>query len=180
MNKDDIDEDAMHSCKILRKCMDIRHKYISAHPIPPQDMTPAVETLSLTTAPIINSGFSSPKRDTNNIFRRRQDPEYDVFKRVVPDRLEGHSYRFGADGLFSVHCTASADPERSLYPVTSFAEFVTDFEYVRKYTVVLSLKLLHAQYSISYLLFFICWHCLLAVFLLLLVFRCAAWYTPAR
>ncbi len=125
---DDIDEDATHSCKILKKCMDLRHKYISAHPFPPQDMP--TEIPKSAAVPVVNLGIGSPMRDTQNIFRRRQDPEYDVFKRIVPDRLEGHSYRFNADGVFSVHCATSVDPEKSLYPVTSFTEFVTDFEYV--------------------------------------------------
>ncbi len=124
---DDIDEDSLQSCKVLKKCMELRNKYISAHPHPPQDLAPHFEQHATVVAP-------SPIKKGQ--FRRRQDPEYDVFSRRVADRLDGYTYRL-ENGVFCVYRTptegevaASAPPPENMYPVTSFQEFVADFEYV--------------------------------------------------
>ena len=108
--------------------MELRNKYISAHPYPPQDLAPHFEQH----ATLVTSSPSMKKGQ----FRRRQDPEYDVFSRRVADRLDGYTYR-PENGIFGVYrtptegeVTANAEGSPNMYPVTSFQEFVADFEYV--------------------------------------------------
>ena len=139
---------------MLLKCTKLREKYISAHPEPPQDNMPSPEFKTVMSTP------SSPIKSVKNgktHYRRRLDPEYDVFSRPVPVPLSGISYRM-IKGVFNLYrsSTLPAEPtlldlsstakfdknlsdevkervvETQLYSYVSFEEFVSDFEYLRR------------------------------------------------
>lgn len=129
MFSDALDEEEIRSCKVLKRCVELREKYIAQHPSPPQDVIPNKE-LRVVAAP-------SPIK--KNEYRRRQDPEYDVFSRRVPDRLESLEYVM-VNGVMKVSDVLGEGmvrpipgqaPASERFSVPSFSEFVVDFDYVR-------------------------------------------------
>lgn len=156
--------------------MKLRKKYLSAHPVAPQDTVPSVELKSVLATP------TSPVRSVKNgkaHFRRRLDPEYDIFSRPVPCALEGLSYSM-IDGVFNVYREVSqpampaaykldspeTDPaippstQENLYGIVPFQEFVEDFDFLRRMISVgpvksfsfMRLKLLQARFDLHILL----------------------------
>lgn len=127
----------------------------------------------------------SPLKSTKNgktVFRRRLDPEYDVFSRPVPGTVEGVTYAMH-DGVFNVYrrpplgqgqdtdpsalpasnAAGSVDNDtvgKSLYDYASFNDFVADFGYLRriinmgpvKSFAFKRLKLLEAKFKLHTLL----------------------------
>lgn len=175
---DPLEED-LQSCAILAKCMQLREKYISAHPAAPQDIVPNTELKTMLATPL--SPVRSAKQGKVH-FRRRLDPEYDVFNRPVPCAVSGLSYVM-EDGVFNVFRAVSkpAAPaafelnsrmspgnepvqpvvaQEKLFSYVGFQEFVKDFDYLRR---IISagpvksysfkrLKLLQARFDLHILL----------------------------
>ena len=166
----------MQSCDILAKCMRLREKYICAHPVPPQDIVPSPELKSVLATP------QSPVRQVKHgkaHFRRRMDPEYDVFQRPVPSILTGITYSM-VNGVFNVYRLVNQPPEFDLnssatpapaaeegeatrvkvYDYVEFPEFVQDFDYLRRMISAgpvksysfKRLKLLQARFDLHILL----------------------------
>jgi AMP deaminase len=112
---DDFDaKDSWDSCRKIQKCLDLRRKWISLHPAPPQDVRPPLKSIySVAGGPMypsmgsnlghgepsapsngsINSGIYqqlSPRRAKEprahpDDYRRRPVPEYEIFKEAIPD-----------------------------------------------------------------------------------------------
>lgn len=128
---DALDEEEIRSCKILKRCVELREKYIAQHPSPPQDIIPNSELRVVAHAP-------SPLK--KNEYRRRQDPEYDVFSRRVPDKLAGLEFIMvkGVMTMSDVLCEGMTRPVPGQPPASerfsapSFSEFVVDFDYVSR------------------------------------------------
>lgn len=64
---DFVEVDTLDACKKLRHCMEIREKWLSAHPPPPQDE--------------MTADMATPKRGN---LRRRPAPVYEIFEKPVP------------------------------------------------------------------------------------------------
>jgi hypothetical protein len=149
----------LQSCATLAKCMKLREKYQSAHPTPPQDIIPRPELKSILSTPL--SPIKTNKQG-KAVFRRRLDPEYDVFSRPVPSAMQGVSYSM-EEGVFHSYRTTTlsrpaeppaldlncpsppdlgpSDPQQApttqtvteqMYSCIPFSEFVADFGYLRR------------------------------------------------
>lgn len=128
---DHADPDTKFACDGLRTCMDIRDKWISAHPVPPQDSSTFEEDSGSV------AGLSSPPRKGNekkkpDDFRRRANRPYVVFEQSLPTFNDTETLQFKlVHGVMSVIKNDSDDWDNSLYPVRSFEEFVADYLKVR-------------------------------------------------
>jgi hypothetical protein len=125
VSEDDFEDiDAWDSCKRLLKCLELRKKWIEAHPSAPQDVRPPLKNVNKG-APVVgvigaggatagqghdqdhdqDQGASSPRRIGMNKeprahpddYRRRPVLEYDVFSEEVPDFK--HQERVEAGGI---------------------------------------------------------------------------------
>lgn len=159
--------------------MKLREKYISMHPIPPQDIVPNHELCSVLSTPLSPVRPSKPGKAH---FRRRLDPEYDVFSRPVPCAMPDISYSM-EDGVFNVYRTVTQPPippefdlnssvppdatvtegavtKEKLFQYVGFKEFVADFDYLRRMISAgpvksysfKRLKLLEARFKLHILL----------------------------
>lgn len=119
----------------------LREKWISAHPVPPQDLTKFPDR-------------SPTELEQFDEFRRRPEPPYDVFSEPLPGatseyrlvKIGGIIYVFpnnnGSQKSSSLIHQSEGDaqspveerPKDSLYPVGSFQEFVDDFHFVSCYS----------------------------------------------
>ncbi len=139
-----MDEEEDQSCNVLKICVELRNKYLCAHPIPPQDR---IET--------INNSPELLKSPSKMPFRRRQDPVYNVFNRPIPSAVFHYKYQM-ENGVFNVYkecaSTDSSPPDTTTSSTTpasdviervkafeyiSFKEFVKDFEYVCKSNIAM-------------------------------------------
>jgi hypothetical protein len=103
------DRDTINACKSLKRCMEMRQKYLAAH------------NFSSATKPTIQRSL------TDNCSRRPQ-PEYDVFSRPLPPAT--NEYQIGwRNGVFSVQQTQLGDAAPS-FAVIPFEQFFADFNYV--------------------------------------------------
>ena len=90
---DPIDQDTKDACLKLKKCMDIRNKWIGAHPFPPQDAE------FPTSAPC--SPDRPSRKGTSEHYRRRLPPSYEIFGVPLPPPV--HHLRFKmVDGVVRV------------------------------------------------------------------------------
>jgi hypothetical protein len=141
------DIDTVEACKKLKLIMEIREKWLSAHPFPPQDLEQFVKEGG--SPPRKRSSDSSAPHDS---FRRRSVPPYDIFDLPLPESLVGLTYKmvggvmFVRDGSLAVETGDGVDSDDvnaspSLFPVLSYREFVDDFNYVRFKCFALSVLL---------------------------------------
>lgn len=109
--------------------MNIREKYLSLHPFPPQDIDAECKMSQ-----------SASLESIGSTFRRRQPPEYDIFKHSLPPATTKYRYEF-IDGLMRIfHNDDDETNEQvnnkrenmvdSVFPVYSFEEFVKDYNFV--------------------------------------------------
>jgi hypothetical protein len=120
------DVDTIEACKKLKSIMNIRNKWISAHPFPPQDVDS------------FEDSCGSPPRKSSadyggDSFRRRSVPPYEIFDQSLPDSELTLKCKMIA-GVMSVMKVVDgespSEQDTSLFPVLSFKEFVDDFNYV--------------------------------------------------
>ena len=109
----------------------LREKWISAHPIPPQDLTTFPERK-------LTEEFDE--------FRRRPEPHYDVFSDPLPgatdeyrvEAIGGITYVFKnnkSDEDDALPPSLGSNPKDSVFHVGSFQEFVDDFHFVSVYLI---------------------------------------------
>ncbi len=133
------------ACRILLKCIQLRSKWQNHNPFPPQDLDVNDDSETLSKQSSSPGGKSGHRKH----FRRRLDPEYDIFGKPVPNKIVNYNYRMikGVINVFDGQ-SQSSDPlsdfgssfitgeenneERSLFPVPSFEEFVEDFLLIKK------------------------------------------------
>lgn len=133
------DIDTIEACKKLKFIMEIRQKWLSAHPFPPQDLEQFAKDAG--SPPRKRSSDSAAPHDS---FRRRSVPPYDIFDLPLPEPLVGLTYKMVEgvmsvrDGSVAVEAAQAGDgvdsddvnASPSLFPVLSYREFVDDFNYV--------------------------------------------------
>ena len=80
------DRDSREACKLLKKCMAIREKWMSHHPSPPQDLSDncfdSFPSIPPTPARAISGNAQTV---AERQFRRRLVPPYEVFEKPVPE-----------------------------------------------------------------------------------------------
>jgi AMP deaminase len=101
-----VEQDVAEACVNLSKCMEIREKWVGAHPEPPQDKD-VLPPVSLRTPDHIRrkrahsmTGEATEKERAaataatkkQDSFRRRKDLPYDVFSLPVPDFYVAHEF----------------------------------------------------------------------------------------
>jgi hypothetical protein len=110
---DEVDRDTKTACGILKRCLDLREKYINHHHITP---SPSRKTLA---------------RSGSNQFRRRPEPHYNVFDRELPPATDAFNPVW-ENGIFKVY-EGGAEEDAAPTPVMgviSFSEFIVDYNYV--------------------------------------------------
>jgi len=77
---DPVDYDTKDACSKLKMCMDIRDKWINAHPVPPQDLPNAFP------AELAPNSPDHPTRKSTDVknYRRRMPPTYEIFGVPLP------------------------------------------------------------------------------------------------
>lgn len=141
---DPIDHDTILACRTLKKIIELREKWISCHPYPPQDLdtdikksTVSLAALDLSAHSNFSESGSSTKRKFSDLdlstFRRRMPPEYNIFDGPLPPSTDKYSYDF-QKGLIHIQYAGSHHPIEhepnkipSIFSVYSFEEFVRDF-----------------------------------------------------
>jgi hypothetical protein len=83
---DPLDFDTKDSCARLKKCMEVRNKWIGAHPFPPQDENNFASEPSSPERP------AGRKGKIENNYRRREPPTYEIFGVPLPHSI--HHLRF--------------------------------------------------------------------------------------
>jgi hypothetical protein len=104
---DSVDRDTINACKSIKRCMDLRAKYINAH----------------------NTACASKptmQRTPTDEYRRRTQPEYDVFNRPLPPSTNEYEILYN-QGVFTAKKTQLDSP---LYSAIPFEEFFADFNFV--------------------------------------------------
>lgn len=157
------DEDASDACLQLRECILLRNKYISAHPIPPQDLREPFNSSTKREDPIPIDSALRKERHPND-YRRRTVPIYDIFEEPAPCKWEwAESYQFvmqkGVIALKHIPNTRPS-PAPPVLDVIQFDEFLRDFATLRKAVhngpvtsyAFTRLELLSAKYNIHILL----------------------------
>jgi len=84
-----VDPDTIAACQSLRKCLQLREKWITAHPFPPQDR-------------IYENAPQCETKDEVKDFRRRNDPEYNIFDQSIPDSISCYKYQM-EKGVINVY-----------------------------------------------------------------------------
>lgn len=113
---DEVDRDTKSACSTLKRCLDLRDKYMSQHKRVP---SPQRKTI--------------PRSGSNQFhqFRRRPEPEYNVFDRELPSTTDAFRPVW-ENGIFNVY-DGEAEVTESTKPVMgviSFSEFIIDYNYV--------------------------------------------------
>jgi hypothetical protein len=106
---DSVDRDTVNACKSIKRCMDLRMKYMSAHNTACQPVKPSMQ------------------RTATDEYRRRTQPEYDVFNRPLPPATNEYEILYNK-GVFSAKKTEPADSV--LHSAIPFEEFFADFNFV--------------------------------------------------
>lgn len=91
------DRDTVEVAKKLKMCMDIRTKYISKHPFPPQDR----EVLEFPNSPMVSNRKRSEKTETQ-YYRRRDIPHYDIFDSEIPPTATNLQYKM-CNGVVEIY-----------------------------------------------------------------------------
>jgi len=147
-----IDNDTLYACKKLKECIFLRNKWLTQHPVPPQD---SMFYSTVVTSPLSSPGKSAGKK---NVFRRRIPPVYDIFDQSLPTTDTNLRHRM-VRGVMVVTLADANDvagdlslslnedgtltnpththglkyhSEKSLYLVLSFYEFIKDYRRVTK------------------------------------------------
>jgi hypothetical protein len=141
------DPDTKAACDGLKTCMNLRDKWISEHPFPPQDLSGFESE-----APTPISGGTSPVRRASerkdpHEFRRRANRPYSIFDQQLPqfDHTDRYKYKLFR-GVMSVIRINKPDSEnddgtdneksevedwtKTVHSVRTFDEFVADFQKV--------------------------------------------------
>ena len=147
---DPIDQDTKDACAKLKKCMDIRAKWIGAHPFPPQDCESnfPVEPPS-PDRPVARKG------KIEGSYRRRMPPTYEIFGVELPPTVNNLRFKM-VDGVVRVQTVAAPttaidrnsnltvlakpneelnddegiDWSTSIYPVWTYKDYVEDYTHV--------------------------------------------------
>lgn len=136
-----IDRDTISACKSIKKCKELREKYIQAHNLA-SAQRPALQ------------------RSLTDNFSRRPQPEYDIFSRSLPNSTNDFTLSW-INGVFNVKkLTPNENGEEVTFTSTSFVEFFHDFNYVRnvihtgtvKSYAFKRLELLSAKFNLHILL----------------------------
>eukprot|EP01041_Mallomonas_annulata_P010521 gene10521-21946_t len=156
---DALDDDTVLACKSIKKCLNLRNKWISSHPCPPQDH------IYVDVKDKVELSHLERKQ-----FRRRSECEYDIFRRPVP--VSTNKFRFEMHrGVMCIYdtlietttatsmdsdtgnpsnaticdndselavsqvstpiiTTSTSTPPVNVFPVPPFEEFVEDFVFV--------------------------------------------------
>lgn len=100
---DPIDFDTKDACAKLKNCMEVRNKWIGAHPFPPQDGENAFPSEpSSPERPVTRKG----KVELN--FRRRDPPTYEVFGTPLPHSINHLHFKM-VKGVVMVQTMNTAD-----------------------------------------------------------------------
>jgi hypothetical protein len=94
---DAVDQDTIFVCKSIKECLTLREKYISKHPIPPQDLDDLVPDNPISSPSLMRS----ITRNSTNDYRRRHAPNYDVFTCPLPPSTKNLKFSL-VKGIVSV------------------------------------------------------------------------------
>ena len=107
---DPADYDTKDACAKLKACMDIRDKWINAHPFPPQDLENAFPP---DLAPNSPDRPANRKKGEEINYRRRLPPTYEVFGVPLPPTVHHLQFKM-VKGVVMVHTVNNmADPGSS-------------------------------------------------------------------
>jgi hypothetical protein len=148
-SSDPIDHDTILACRTLKKMIELREKWMSCHPYPPQDLDSDIKKSTMSLAGLDISAHGGNQSDAGSVkrkfsdldpstFRRRMPPEYNIFDAPLPPSTDKYRYEFQAGLIHIHHAAASAsgssqsiksEPNKiaSIFPVYTFDEFVRDF-----------------------------------------------------
>lgn len=100
---DPVDFDTKDACAKLKSCMEVRTKWLGAHPSPPQDHENAFPAEpSSPDRPVTRKG----KTELN--FRRRDPPTYEVFGTPLPHTVHNLHFKM-VKGVVMVHNSSPTD-----------------------------------------------------------------------
>lgn len=136
-----LDFDTIEACKDLRKCMDLRAKWLGQHPFPPQDVDIDMRPVQSLAVDLSLHGTSSqennsppPRRKYSEVdpslFRRRLPPEYNVFDRPLPPASDEYSYEMKQGNLVISLKDGRSPRESAAFKVSSYEDFIKDFNLV--------------------------------------------------
>ena len=118
-DEDEVDRDTQTACTTLKRCIDLRTKYMDRHGVTKSSCKKAL----LQWQP--------------GLFRRRPEPEYDVFGRALPPSTDMYTPVW-ENGVCRVHRRVEGGGEggeqeslECAFDTISFQEFITDYNYVR-------------------------------------------------
>lgn len=143
------DADIKDACIKLQKCKQIREKWLSNHPYPPQD--------NIKTFEISEMYFPQPTSTIPNdnvhpdSFRRRLVPKYNIFEGKIFGPINNKTIKFKmSDGIICLfesnedqnfdnfieqdnELLSKVDSSiKNLYPVRSYKEFVADYNFIHQ------------------------------------------------
>lgn len=112
------EEDTKEACRLLKKSMEIREKWISAHPFPPQDISEGFEE------EVVAQQLSPPRKSvhkdtpmhhhldgsihTQPEFRRRSVPPYKIFGTQLPETIPDMKFKM-VNGVMHVNYVTVRD-----------------------------------------------------------------------
>lgn len=102
------EEDTKEACRVLKKAMEIRERWISAHPFPPQDISDGFEEVTMsphrkTVKDPATAGGLHPAE-----FRRRSVPPYKVFGTPLPETIPDMKFKM-VNGVMHVNYVTVRD-----------------------------------------------------------------------
>lgn len=117
-----VDIDTIRARLNLKKCIELREKWQSQNPVPPQDVNNSFDILTEECKPSINA---TP-------YRRRQDPPYNIFSRPMIEKDTILKYSM-VKGVVTVTKNNDFDyTSINMFPVLSFEEYARDFKFIHE------------------------------------------------
>ena len=113
-DEDEADPDTQTACTTLKRCIDLRTKYMDRHCISKQKIN--------------KKTLFQPQPGQ---FRRRPEPKYDVFDRALPPPASAY-LPIWENGVFRVFSSAQEqEGQECTFDTIGFQEFIADYNYVR-------------------------------------------------
>lgn len=126
---DPIERDTIEASYNLKKCYDLREKWIRLHPYPPQDIHSELSS----NISILSKISDHTSLDPAAIYRRRQPPAYDIFQEnpIIPSNISGNYEYNMENGVLGIYNITNIQEKQKVVDVLSFDEFIQDFTTIR-------------------------------------------------
>jgi len=122
---EEVDRDTLRARLNLKKCLELREKWLNQHPLPPQDQ---VISFDITTNEDVK-----PLKNYGDKFRRRKDPPYNVFSRPIIEKDTTMKYKMVKGVIVVSNINDSDDNMTNIFPVSTFKDFANDFKVIHDY-----------------------------------------------